>query len=191
MGSGKTTVARRFAARGVDIIDADIAARAVVKPGTAALSAIHKHFGNQVMSPDGTLNRAALRTIIFRNLTEKQWLESLLHPLIHQAMVAQLDKTRGIYAMIVSPLLVEAKQQDLCDRILVVDAPEEQQVARIQQRDHSSLQDIQYIIASQMGRQQRLNQADDIIDNSGDLSCLEPRIKQLHEQYVRTCLVKG
>lgn len=184
IGSGKTAVTDRFAEKGITIVDADIASRIVVEPGTTALSAIANHFGKNLISADGSLDRAALRQKIFADEEERHWLESLLHPLISEEILKQLKASTSPYTILVSPLLVETTQRDICDRILVVDVPEAVQVERASARDNNDPEQIKRIIAAQINRQDRLSKADDIIDNSAPLDCLDTVVNELHKTYL-------
>ena len=184
IGSGKTAVTNAFAALGIDIVDADVAARVVVEPGTAALAQIAQHFGPAILQADGGLDRAALRKIVFADADAKHWLEQLLHPLIGAEIRRQLDTAHSPYAIFVSPLLVESNQRQLCDRLLVVDVPESVQLARTMLRDNNDAEQVQRIIAAQAGRQQRLALADDVIENTGTLEALQQRVAELHRDYL-------
>ena len=184
IGSGKTAVTDRFAKLGIKIVDADIAARVVVEPGTAALGAISDHFGSVILLADGNLDRAALRTRIFSEELEKKWLESLLHPLIGKEIMRQLAAAQSPYVIFVSPLLLETGQNVLCDRILVVDVAEETQISRTVSRDDNNEAQVRRIISTQLSRQQRLKQASDIIENNQGLAQLDNPIEKLHLQFL-------
>lgn len=184
IGSGKSTVAEGFAQQGITIIDADIIARQVVEPGTAALSAIAKRFGPEILNADGTLNRSALRTKIFSSEREKEWLNQLLHPLIHTETRRQLLAAPGPYVMWVIPLLIENSLQSQAQRVLVVDVTPEIQLQRTLARDDVSLEQAEKILSAQASREQRLAYADDIIDNSLSQSELAPQIAMLHQRYL-------
>ncbi len=183
IGSGKSAVTRRFAALGVDVIDADVVAREVVEPGTPALDAIREHFGEGVMQGE-QLDRAALRQRIFSDPDAKLWLEALLHPLIGEELLRQLAAARSPYAILVSPLLVESGQHVLCQRVLVVDVPESVQLQRTMQRDTNDAVQVRRIMASQASREQRLARADDVIDNSGEEAALDGQVQRLHRRYL-------
>jgi len=185
IGSGKTAATDAFAALGIAIVDADIASRKVVEPGSAALRQIAAHFGAQILRSDGALNRAALRHIIFANTAEKNWLEQLLHPLIATEIQHQLQTATSPYVVFVSPLLTESNQHELCDRILVIDAPEELQLQRTMQRDNNDAAQVQRIIASQASREFRLQHADDVIANTGSLEYLTQQVAALHARYLQ------
>ncbi|VEA71851.1 Dephospho-CoA kinase [Serratia rubidaea] len=140
IGSGKSTVANAFARHGIVIVDADIIARQVVEPGTPSLAAIAAHFGQGILQPDGTLDRAALRQRIFSQPDEKRWLNQLLHPVIQQETQRQLALADSPYALWVVPLLVENQLQSRADRVVVVDVDSETQLQRTIARDGVSRQ---------------------------------------------------
>ena len=184
IGSGKTTIANFFADLGIDIIDADIAARKVVEPKSSALGRISQHFGPQFIQANGTLNRPLLRSRIFSNDTDKLWLNNLLHPLIRQTMLNEIQQSQSPYCLLVAPLLIENNLQSLVQRILVIDISEVEQIKRAVLRDPSSKEEIIRIIASQIPRKQRLKYADDIIDNSkSDLSIIKDSVIKLDQKY--------
>ncbi len=182
IGSGKTAVSDRFAALGIKVVDADVCARIVVEKGKPALSQIAEHFGTEVLDDEGNLNRAHLRKIVFQNEECRRWLEALLHPLIFEEMWSQLQSAASPYAILVSPLLAEAGQTALCQRVIVVDAPEHIQLARTMARDGNSDQQVKAIMAAQTTRTARLAIADDIVVNDGDLNLLHSRVDQLHQK---------
>lgn len=183
IGSGKTAASDHFRRLGVTVVDADLVAREVVAPGSAALNAIFAHFGEQLRLPDGSLDRRALRELVFHDSSQRQWLEALLHPLIEAGIREQLAATRSGYQILVSPLLLEGKQRQLVDRVLLIDAPESLQLSRSSARDGSSRETVSAIIRAQMPRQQRLRLADDIIVNDADLARLQAQVEQLHQNY--------
>lgn len=184
IGSGKTAVAQHFIDLGVHLVDADHAARWVVEPGRPALGRIAEHFGQEVLLPDGQLDRAALRGRIFQNPEERRWLEGLLHPLIGQEILAHLGRAESPYAILVSPLLVESGQHRLAQRVLVVDAPEHLQLARTIQRDQVTEEQVHAILQVQAKREERLRHADDVIVNDRDLSWLKAEVERLHHFYL-------
>ncbi len=185
IGSGKTTVADRFAELGVDLVDADQAARDVVKPGSQALAEIAAHFGEDILLADGSLNRSTLRALVFANEEQRLWLEALLHPLINALLRQQLADCQSAYCLLVSPLLLETSQKELVDRIIVIDVSEQTQLARAMARDGSDEQTIRGIIAAQIDRHSRLQAADDIIDNEKSVSALQQQVQTLHERYLQ------
>lgn len=183
IGSGKTTIANAFAARGIDVVDADIIARQVVEPGEPALNAIRKKFGEEVILPDGMLNRAALRQRIFSSPEEKSWLNALLHPLIQAETQRQLAMTRSPWCLWVVPLLVENNLQHLANRVLVVDVDRDTQLSRTMARDGVSREQAEHILAAQATRERRLAVADDIIDNGGSPDAVAARVALLDRRY--------
>lgn len=185
IGSGKTTVANIFADLDVAIIDADIIARDVLAQGTPALAAIVKHFGSQYILDDGQLNRALLRQTIFSNEDDKLWLNNLLHPLIREQLVLQTKAATSPYCLLVAPLLVENNLLKLVDRVLVVDVSEATQIARTIQRDNNDETQVQAIINSQVSRKERIELADDIINNENcSLALLQKSVLALHQKYL-------
>ncbi len=183
IGSGKSAATSQFAALGIDIIDADEVARDVVTLGSEGLTRITEHFGHAILLEDGTLNRAALRERVFNNSEEKQWLNQLLHPLIRKTMLQQIADATSHYCILSVPLLVEGSLTELCDRVIVVDCPESMQLERAMQRDGSTKQIIESIMASQATRKERLAAADDVIDNSKTLAFLNEQVLTLHSKY--------
>jgi len=191
IGSGKTAVTNCFADLGIAIVDADVASRVVVEPGRPALEAIANHFGPDLLLPDGTLNRPAMRREIFSDPEKKRWLESLLHPLINAEVHRQIDTATTPYVIFVSPLLVEGTHGSLCDRVLVVDVSEELQLQRTMARDNNDAEQVKRIMASQASRQQRLARADDVIENSGSLDELRLKVAALHHRYLQLAAQKS
>lgn len=188
IGSGKTAASDYFKQLGIDIVDADVAARVVVEPGTPGLNRITSHFGEDILLKTGELNRALLRQRIFSNPAEKKWLEELLHPLIAREIDRQLAETSSPYVIFVSPLLLETQQHQRCNRILVVDAQVDTQVERAAARDNNSADMIRTIIKNQMPREARLDRADDVLLNDADIDTLHKRIENLHRQYLELAL---
>ena len=185
IGSGKSTVAKAFATLGIEAVDADFASRAVVQPGMPALSRIKDHFNQQnIILPDGQLNRPLLREIIFADMQQKQWLETLLHPLIRDWIVEQLHATETDYVILESPLLFETDQHQLVDVSLLVDVSPEIQLERASARDNNDRAQIQRIIDAQMSRQEKNKRADFVIDNSSDTKTLTAAVLELHQQFL-------
>jgi len=184
IGSGKTTVANGFSALGVPIIDSDQLARELVEPGQPALDEIIAVFGKASITRDGQLNRAYIRQQIYADAVLKSRLEAILHPKIRQRIRSLLADIREPYCIVVIPLLLETGQTDLVDRILVVDAPEKEQLARVAARDSLSDNTIMAIMQTQADRNTRLQAADDILVNDSDLESLTERILELHLHYM-------
>ena len=182
IGSGKTAVSDRFANLGIDVIDLDVASRAVVEPNSLALKEISNHFGEGMIRSNGHLDRRALRQQVFDNPIERRWLEKLLHPLINEWTLRQLRAVQTAYAMVVNPLL--RARGGYVDRILVVDTPTEIQIERTMQRDEVPRKQAQAIVDSQLDRAGRLALADDVILNAGSLNELNNRVRELHECYL-------
>lgn len=185
IGSGKTAVTNEFSKLAIHVVDADVAARTVVAKSSAGLKAIQQHFGDSILLNDGSLNRAKLREIIFKDANEKIWLETLTHPLIREEIIRDLQTSQSPYTILVSPLLIESGQYHLADRILVVDAPTEIQLQRTCERDNNPKAQVEAIIASQLDREKRLNYADDVIVNDKTLEHLQQQVAQLNQQYLR------
>ncbi len=184
IGSGKTAASDIFESLGVNVVDADIVAREVVEPEKPALNKIAKHFGKDILHDDGHLDRAQLRSIIFSQPLEKEWLENLLHPLIRQEIQAQLGRSTSQYAILVSPLLLETDQSKIVNRILLIDAPPNIQIERAAQRDNNSRQQIQKIIDSQLPRDVKISKSDDVICNDQSFAELEKKIIEQHAFYL-------
>lgn len=183
IGSGKSTVAEIFAAHGIEVINADQLARDVVDPGSEALEGIASHFGQDILDSSGELKRQRLREIIFSDSSQRQWLEQLLHPLIADLMKSRLANTSSLYCILESPLLLESEQHELADRVLLVDASEENQLARTLRRDQSDSDTIKAIMASQISREDRRKRADDILENDFDIADLQSKVDTLHQHY--------
>ena len=190
IGSGKTAVSDRFAALGIKIVDADVAARIVVEPGRPALAEIAKHFGAEVIDPSGALDRAALRTRVFSDPDARRWLEQLLHPRIADEIRRGIESATSPYTMLVSPLLLEAGQAAYAHRILVVDVPVEVQVARTMARDDNDEAQVRRIIAAQSPREDRLKRADDVIENDKGLDALDRAVAELHARYLALAVAR-
>ncbi|MGX2973492.1 dephospho-CoA kinase [Ursidibacter arcticus] len=194
IGSGKSTIAELFAQHNVPIIDADVVARQVVEKGSPLLSQIAAHFGQQILTENGDLNRAALRKRIFQSETEKNWLNNLLHPAIRVEMQRQLTEHQAPYVLWVVPLLIENNLTKECDRVLVVDVSPDIQLERATKRDNSQQEIIKNIMAAQVDRATRLSYADDIIENNlplaENLASLTKQVNELHQHYLTLAQTK-
>jgi len=194
IASGKSTVADMFADLGVPVIDTDIIAREVVMPGQPTLKEIRAAFGDSLIANDGSLDRAALRQLIFADHEARQRLEAIVHPRIQeetrrQANTAEVghgqsDRARGGYQLIVVPLLVESSLKSFVDRILVVDCDEATQIRRLLARDAETPEQAQRMLAAQSSRQERLALADDVINNDEHLDATRAQVAALHEIYL-------
>lgn len=185
IGSGKSAASDYLASLGITVVDADVVAREVVMVGQPALAAIARHFGSHVLNADGSLNRAALRKIVFDQPAERKALEAITHPAIRQMIMHKLTASQSPYTVLVSPLLFESSQHQFTQRTLVVDVSEETQRERASQRDGVSAEQIAQIMAAQLPRTERLKRADDIVINHGTLADLYPQLDKLHVLYLQ------
>jgi dephospho-CoA kinase len=190
IGSGKSTVADLFAARGAGIVDTDVISHALTAAGGGAIPAIRQRFGAASIGPDGALDRAWMRALVFRDPQARRDLEGILHPLIRAETRRQAESQPTPYVIIVIPLLVESgsPRHHQLDRIAVVDCDPELQVERVMQRSGLTREMVLAIMASQASREQRLAAADDVIHNDGGLERLEAQVAPLHELYRRLAL---
>jgi dephospho-CoA kinase len=184
IGSGKTTVADMFAGHGVPVIDADEIARALVTPYQPAYDEIIEAFGRAIVDDDGNIDRDKLRQLVFDNTQRRQELEAILHPRVRTEIHHRSLELDAPYCVIVIPLLIEADQLDLVERVLVVDLDEEKQVQRVGARSGLSEAEVRKIIAAQIERSERLRHADDVIENNADLASLEAQVEKLHRRYL-------
>ena len=184
IGCGKTTVADHFASLGVPVVDADAVARALVAPGLPAYGAILDHFGDGIRLESGELDRAALKARIFASDAERQWVESLLHPLVYRELDGWAEAQKAPYGLLVVPLLLETGRRNWVDRLLVVDCLPETQARRVRQRDGVDAALVQRVMAAQSGRDVRLAAADDILVNDGKPDELTRQVESLHERYL-------
>lgn len=184
IASGKSTAAQRFVELGVPVIDADEVSRAVVAPGQPGLAPVLARFGGTVLSPNGLLDRRALRDLVFSDPAARRDLEAILHPLIGAEMARRAAVANGPYVVLAIPLLVEGGKRESVDRVLVVDVEELVQLQRLMARDKSSELQARAILAAQASRTARLNAADDVLVNSGSVSDLRQSVERLHERYL-------
>ncbi|MNK12475.1 Dephospho-CoA kinase [compost metagenome] len=186
IAAGKSELSRRFEALGITVADADLAARAVVAPGSDGLARIVSRFGPGILLPDGQLDRAGLRERIFASAPARQALEAITHPAIRQLLRDTCAQAEGPYAIAAIPLLTEAggrQQYPWLDRILVVDVPVAVQHARLLQRDGITAELADRMIAAQASREARLALADDVVVNDGQPDQLQAQVEQLDRQY--------
>lgn len=184
IASGKTTVANLFAARGVPVIDTDELAREVVEPGQPPLSRLVERFGKGILTPDGHLDRPALRHIVFSDPRARADLEALTHPAISAEVEARAAAAGGPYQILVIPLLLEKNLGAHVDRILVVDCDEQEQIKRLMARDGGSLEEARAILAAQVTRTARQRAAHDLIKNEGEKAELAEQVNALHARYL-------
>ncbi len=185
IASGKSTAAKFFGALGVPVLDSDQIARDVVEPGQPPLERLVERFGRKILTPDGHLDRPALRDIVFSDPKARADLEALTHPAIGAAMEARSAAAGGPYQILVIPLLVEKNLTAHVDRVLVVDCDEELQVCRLRDRDGSTPQQVQAILKAQAPRAARLKAADDVIHNDTDMNAVRDQVATLHARYLQ------
>ena len=181
IGSGKTALTDWLTEEGITVVDADLAARVVVAPGQPALAEIIAAFGDQYLSPDGQLNRAALRKLVFEDADKRKALEAMTHSRIREELIRQLAAADSAYVVLSSPLLLESGQSELIDVSVVVDAPEATQIARTMERDGNDQALVEGIMAAQLDRETRKSRADIVIDNSASLTELHEQATILHQ----------
>jgi dephospho-CoA kinase len=185
IGSGKTTVADMFAARGAAVIDTDQIAHALTAPGGLAIPDIKAQFGEAFLTPEGAMDRAAMRAYVFQEPAAKARLEAILHPLIRIGTERAAARASGDYLIFAVPLLVESRNwKQRVSRVLVVDCQEETQVRRVISRSGLAESQVRAIMQAQATRAQRLAAADDVIDNDGDAIALVPQVDRLHALYL-------
>jgi dephospho-CoA kinase len=183
IGSGKTAVANTFAAMGVPVTDTDALAHALTAPGAPGYEAVLDAFGPSFRRPDGTLDRSALRRLVFADANARVRLESILHPLIRAAARPEIAAWRAPYGVLVVPLLLERTGGIPVDRVLVVDCPEDEQVRRVVARSGLSPAEVRAIMATQLPRADRLARADDVLDNAGAAEAIGPLVAGLDRRY--------
>ncbi|KVC90129.1 dephospho-CoA kinase [Burkholderia ubonensis] len=186
IGSGKTTVADLFAARGASIVDTDLIAHRITAPGGLAMPAIEQAFGPDFVAADGSLDRAKMRALIFSDDAARRRLEAITHPLIRTETDREGREARGAYVMFVVPLLVESGSwKSRVDRVLVVDCDVETQIARVMRRNRFTREQVEAIIARQATRDARLAAADDVILNDATTpDALAAQVDALHQRYL-------
>lgn len=182
IGSGKSAATSIFEELGIDVVDADLASREAVMPGSNALMKIHERFGDDILLEDKTLNRGKLREIIFDNSEEKIWLEQLLHPEIRDIIQFKLKSSTSDYVILVSPLLFETDQYDFCDLTILIDTSESSQIARTSKRDEVTEDSVKKIIQTQMSRENKLKLANIVINNDNTLEDLKKNVEKIHKR---------
>jgi dephospho-CoA kinase len=187
IGSGKSTVADLFAARGVTLVDADLIAHQVTAPGGVAMPLIAGEFGDAFVAANGALDRTKMRELVFSDDTAKARLEAIIHPLIRAETERQRNAAGGAYHIVVVPLLVESGDwKARVSRVLVVDCPVETQIARVMKRNGFTRDQVLAIIAKQATREARIAAADDVVtnDETSTLASLAQQVETLHERYL-------
>jgi len=185
IGSGKSLVADLFVAQGAALVDTDAIAHELTGPGGAAMPALAEAFGAGVLRPDGALDRAAMRRLVFADASAKACLEAILHPLIRQLSSEQCQTSTAPYVILAVPLLVESgTYRERCDRIVVVDCPEDLQIARVMARNGLPRDEVLAIMAAQASRAERLAVADDVVVNDGERAKVHDQVAALHRKYL-------
>ena len=183
IGSGKSTAAKYFEKLGAKVINADVVARDSVSPGSQALLKIRQHFGEKIVNKNGRLDRSKLREIIFDNTSEKLWLENLLHPIIREKIILDINNASESYVLLESPLLFETNQYKLVNVVLLIDVPEELQIIRASQRDKSTSNEIKKIMKTQMPRSEKIERSTYIADNTKSEDDLKKQVEYYHEKF--------
>jgi dephospho-CoA kinase len=185
IGSGKSVTSDLFRQLGAAVVDTDEIAHELTRTGAPAIGAIRNAFGAGYIAPDGGLERARMRRLVFGDPAAKTKLEAILHPLIRNESRARIAAAQQPYVIVVVPLLLETgAYRDLVQRVLVVDCSEEQQVARGMRRSRLTAEEVRCIMAAQLPRAERLKRADDVLDNNGGIETLGRRVAQLHARYL-------
>ncbi len=185
IASGKSALTDAFAALAVPVADADIAARAVVEPGTPGLADVVARFGRGMIDSDGRLDRRALRERVFAEPAQRRVLEAIMHPRIRRWLADAVADWRAPYGLLSVPLLAEnAAAYAWVDRVLVVDVPESVQIERLMRRDGVGRDLADAMLAAQATRARRLAIADDVHDASGPIETLPGRVAELHARYL-------
>ncbi|MBK9444668.1 MAG: dephospho-CoA kinase [Betaproteobacteria bacterium] len=191
IGSGKSTVADLFVQRGAALVDTDAIAHELTGPGGVAMPALCAAFGDAIRRPDGGLDRASMRRLVFADVTAKLRLEAILHPLIRRESERRCTSASAAYVILAVPLLIESgSYRERCDRILVVDCSEETQLSRVVARSGMEAAEVRAIMATQASRPVRLAAADDCIDNEGGPAALAEQVEKLHQAYLAAALSK-
>jgi len=191
IGSGKSTVARLLADHGAGLVDTDLIAHQLTSVSGRAMPALKEAFGLNAIAADGALHREYMRKLAFSDPTAKAKLEAILHPMIREEVGLQLSSVRADYALLVVPLLVESKHyQSLCNRIIVVECPDDIQIRRVVARNGLSEAEVRRIMAAQSSPDARRAIADELVDNSGSLEDLTFLVESLHERLLKLAMVK-
>lgn len=186
IGSGKSTVADLFAARGVPVVDTDLIAHRITAPHGAAMPQIEAEFGPSFVAADGSMDRARMRALVFGDETARRRLESITHPLIRSETDRETRAAHGPYVIVVVPLLVESGSwKSRVDRVLAVDCSIDTQVERVMRRNGFTREQVLAIVARQATREARLAAADDVIVNDGaSIDVMKREVDELHRRYL-------
>ena len=186
IASGKTTVAQIFSDLGIEVFSADQISRELTAKSTVAYNEIVNHFGPKTLLENDELDRRHLRELIFTHPEERLWLENLLHPLIRQQLEQKIKRCTTPYCVIEIPLLLEKKHYPYLNRVLVVTAPIELQIARVMERDHCTQQQALAVLSTQPEIKERLKIADDVIINDSGYKQLKEAVIELHSKYLKS-----
>ena len=191
IGCGKSEAAKIFAELGVPVVDLDVISHQLTAANQALIEVIAAQFGHEYITPEGALNRAAMRKLVFNDATAREKLNAILHPAIHDEAVKQLNSNaHASYQILAIPLLFETIRYTAhIHHILVIDCDEKTQIARVKQRSHLSETEIIQIINAQSSREERLSVADDVIENNESVAKLREKILLQHQKYINTCIV--
>ncbi len=185
IGSGKSSAASMFGELGAGVVDTDAISHEITGRNGSAMSAIATAFGTSMLSPDGSLDRAAMRSLAFKNPEMRKQLEGILHPLIRERARQQVALSDAPYVLLVVPLLLETGgYRDLIQRVLIIDCDESLQISRAMQRSQLTEDAVRAIMAAQLPRQQRLELGDDVIRNDSDIAHLRVQVAGLHQRYL-------
>ena len=185
IASGKSSAAKCFEELGAAVVDTDAIAHELTRPGTPAMAKIAHAFGPAFVAPDGSLERAKMRQLVFSDPQARARLEAILHPLIREQAQARIAATQQPYVIVVVPLLLETgAYRDLVQRVLVVDCSEEQQVERAMRRNRLEEAQVRAILAAQLPRTERLKRADDVIDNNGGVEAMRRQVEAMHAKFL-------
>jgi dephospho-CoA kinase len=189
IGSGKTAVSDQLRLLGAGVVDTDLIAHQITAPGGSAILAIEKVFGSDFIHSDGSLNRSKMRSLVFEDPQSRRLLEEITHPLIKIETAKQalaISKTGVPYLLFVVPLLIESGSwRSLIDYLVVVDCPEETQIARVMHRNNMGRSEVENILKAQASRESRLAAADAVIENQNTLESLEPEVLSLHQKLLK------
>ncbi len=184
IGSGKSAAGNEFSKLGITVIDADLVAKEAASKYSIAYKNIVDHFGNDILDDFENIDRKKLRNIIFSKPSQKEILESFLHPVIKENITNQILSSKSDYTIIMVPLIFETNSMNQYQRILVVDCDEELQISRAIKRDNSNKEDIQKILNSQASREERLSIADEVILNNSSIEFLKQEVLKVHKIYM-------
>ncbi|MGH8747251.1 MAG: dephospho-CoA kinase [Burkholderiales bacterium] len=191
IGSGKSAAADEFARLGATVVDTDAIAHEFTGTGGAAISEVRRMFGDAYVKANGAVDRHKMRKLVFADPVAKQQLEALLHPLIREESQRRIAMAKGPYVVHVVPLLIESPDyRRRVDRVLVIDCPDEQRLARVEARSGLAEEDVRRIFAAQAAPAARRTAADDLVDNGGSLEELHAQVRSLHSRYLELATVR-